>query len=65
MGTVYSRLNLREGRSIKDWWHAKVPVREMARALESICPPMRAFLDAPRCCFETRGNGQSSACKGS
>ena len=34
MGTVYTQLSLRERRRIEDWWHAKVPVREMARVLK-------------------------------
>lgn len=33
MGTVYTQLSLKERRRIEDWWHAKVPVREMARVL--------------------------------
>ena len=32
MGAVYTQLSLKERRRIEDWWHAKVPVREMARA---------------------------------
>ena len=34
MGAVYTQLSLQERRKIEDWWHAKVPVREMARALK-------------------------------
>ena len=34
MGAVYTQLSLRERRRIEDWWHAKVPVREMARVLK-------------------------------
>ena len=34
MGAVYSQLSLRERRRIETWWHAKVPVREMARVLK-------------------------------
>lgn len=30
MGAVYTKLSLREGRSIEDWLHAKVPVRGKA-----------------------------------
>lgn len=33
MGTAYTQLSLKERRRIEDWWHAKVPVREMARVL--------------------------------
>jgi len=33
MGAVYTQLSLRERRRIEDWWHANVPVREMARVL--------------------------------
>lgn len=33
MGAVYSQLSLQERRKIESWWHAKVPVREMARVL--------------------------------
>ncbi len=33
MGAVYSQLSLSERRKIEKWWHAKVPVREMARVL--------------------------------
>lgn len=34
MGAVYTQPSLRERRRIEDWWHAKVPVREMARVLK-------------------------------
>ncbi len=34
MGMVYTQLSLRERRKIETWWHAKVPVREMARVLK-------------------------------
>ena len=34
MGAVYTQLSLKERRRIEDWWHAKVPVREMARVLQ-------------------------------
>ena len=34
MGAVYSHLSLQERRKIESWWHAKVPVREMARVLK-------------------------------
>ncbi|MEM6310336.1 MAG: IS30 family transposase [Pseudomonadota bacterium] len=34
MGAVYTQLSLRERCRIEDWWHAKVPVREMARVLK-------------------------------
>ena len=33
MGAVYTQLSLKERRRIEDWWHAKVPVRKMARVL--------------------------------
>lgn len=33
MGTVYTQLSMQERRRIEDWWHAKVPVAEMARVL--------------------------------
>ncbi|MEP4199009.1 MAG: helix-turn-helix domain-containing protein [Aliishimia sp.] len=33
MGTVYTQLSMQKHRRIEDWWHAKVPVTEMARAL--------------------------------
>ena len=32
MGAAYTQLSLKERRRIEDWWHAKVPVREMARS---------------------------------
>jgi IS30 family transposase len=31
MGAVYTQLSMQERRRIEDWWHAKVPVAEMAR----------------------------------
>ncbi len=34
MGAVYTQLSLQERRRIETWWHAKVPVREMARVLK-------------------------------
>jgi IS30 family transposase len=34
MGAVYTQLSLQERRKIESWWHAKVPVREMARVLK-------------------------------
>lgn len=34
MGAVYTQLSLQERRKIEDWWHAKVPVVEMARAMK-------------------------------
>ena len=34
MGAVYTQLSLKERRKIESWWHAKVPVREMARVLK-------------------------------
>lgn len=34
MGTVYTQLTIQERRRIEDWWHAKVPVAEMARVLK-------------------------------
>ena len=34
MGTQYTQLTLQERRKIEDWWHAKVPVAEMARVLK-------------------------------
>lgn len=34
MGTAYTQLSLKERRKIEDWWHAKVPVREMVRVLK-------------------------------
>lgn len=30
MGAVYTQLTLQERRKIENWWHAKVPVAEMA-----------------------------------
>jgi len=33
MGAVYTQLSMQERRRIEDWWHAKVPVTEMARVL--------------------------------
>jgi IS30 family transposase len=33
MGTVYTQLSMQERRRIEGWWHAKVPVTEMARVL--------------------------------
>ena len=34
MGAVYTQISLQERRKIESWWHAKVPVREMARVLK-------------------------------
>jgi hypothetical protein len=34
IGAVYTQPSLRERPRIEDWWHAKVPVREMARVLK-------------------------------
>ena len=34
MGAVYTQLSLQERRKIESWWHAKVPVGEMARVLK-------------------------------
>ena len=34
MGAVYTQLSMQERRRIEDWWHAKVPVAEMARILK-------------------------------
>jgi hypothetical protein len=34
MGAVFTQLSMQERRRIEDWWHAKVPVAEMARALK-------------------------------
>ena len=34
MGADYTQLSLEERRGIENWWHAKVPVREMARVLK-------------------------------
>lgn len=34
MGAVYTQLSMQERRRIEDWWHAKVPVVEMARVLK-------------------------------
>lgn len=34
MGAVYTQLSLKERRKTEDWWHAKVPVRDMARVLK-------------------------------
>ncbi len=34
MGAVYTQLSLQERRKFENWWHAKVPVREMARVLK-------------------------------
>ena len=34
MGTCYNQLSVQERRKIEDWWHAKVPVAEMARVLK-------------------------------
>ncbi|WP_220800876.1 helix-turn-helix domain-containing protein [Roseobacter sp. OBYS 0001] len=31
---MYSQLSLHERRKIANWWHARVPVREMARVLK-------------------------------
>ena len=33
MGAVYTQIIMQERRRIEDWWHAKVPVTEMARML--------------------------------
>ncbi len=30
MGAVYTQLSLQERRQIEVWWHAKLPVAEMA-----------------------------------
>ena len=40
MGAVYTQLSLRERRRIENWWHAKVPVREMARVLRRSKAPI-------------------------
>ena len=34
MGAVYTQLSLQERRKIENWWHAKVPIREMAHVLK-------------------------------
>lgn len=34
MGAVYMQLSIQERRKIEDWWHAKVPVAEIARLLK-------------------------------
>ncbi len=34
MGAIYTQLSMQERRRIEDWWRAKVPVAEMARALK-------------------------------
>ena len=34
MGAVYTQLSMQERRRIEDWWHAKVPVTQMARVLK-------------------------------
>jgi len=34
MGAVYTQLSMQERRRIEDWWHARVPVSEMARVLK-------------------------------
>jgi len=34
MRAVYTQLSMQERRRIEDWWHAKVPVAEMARVLK-------------------------------
>lgn len=34
MGAVYTQLSVQERRRIEDWWHAKVPVAQMARVLK-------------------------------
>ncbi len=36
MGAVYTQLSLKERRRIEDWWHAKVPVREITRVAKSV-----------------------------
>ncbi len=33
MGAINTQLSIQERRRIEDWWHAKVPVMEMARVL--------------------------------
>ena len=33
-GSRYAQLSLQERRNFESWWHAKVPVREMARVLK-------------------------------
>ncbi|WP_366140173.1 helix-turn-helix domain-containing protein [uncultured Marivita sp.] len=34
IGAVYTQLSLQERRKIENWWHAKVPVSEVARVLK-------------------------------
>ena len=34
MGAVCTQLPLSERHKIKNWWHAKVPVKEMARVFK-------------------------------
>lgn len=34
MGAIYTQLSMQERRRIESWWHAKVPVAEMARVLK-------------------------------
>ena len=34
MGAVCTQLSLQERRKTESWWHAKVPVAEMARVLK-------------------------------
>lgn len=36
MKRLYKQLNLEDLRNIEDWWHAKVPVVEMARVLKRL-----------------------------
>ncbi|QFT61021.1 hypothetical protein FIU94_19485 (plasmid) [Sulfitobacter sp. THAF37] len=34
MKTACTQVSLKDRRKIEEWWHAKVPVREMARVLK-------------------------------
>lgn len=34
MGGFYTQLSLKERHRIEDWWHANVPVLQMARVLK-------------------------------
>ncbi len=47
MGAVYTQLSLRERRRIEDWWHAKVPVTEVVRVLQSTTATLSLGMEKP------------------
>ena len=47
MGAIYTQLSMQERRRIEDWWHAKVPVAEMARVLKRHKPTIFREIKLP------------------